>query len=107
MSAQDVLDLVGKQSLTGHHVVFYATTNTSFAVGESHECTVADMIPLSFVGAIGGEGNASASHELPEGLYFRLPSGQALMINYALAQRHGQCRRWASGDRREVRAGVR
>ena len=80
-STQDVLDLVGKQSLTGHHAILYATTNTSFPVGESHECTVADMIPLSFVGAIGGEGNASASHYLPEGLYFRLPPGQALMIN--------------------------
>src|ERR1700690_539447 len=68
-SAQDVLDFVGKQSATGHHAVLYATTNTAYAVGESHECTVADMIPLSFIGALGGEGNANLG-QLPEGLYF-------------------------------------
>ena len=77
--AQDVLAFMGKQSPTGHHAVLYATTNTSFAVGESHICTVADMIPLSFIGGIGGEGMANT--KLPDGLYFRLPAGQGLMVN--------------------------
>jgi len=82
VSAQDVLALQGKQSLTGHHAILYATSNTSYPVGESHICTVADMIPLSFVGAIGGEGTGPSSGSvLPEGLYFRVPPGQALMIN--------------------------
>lgn len=77
----DVLDLTGLQSITGHHAVLYATTETDFPVGESHECTVDDMISISFVGAIGGEGTGNSAALLPPGLNFRLPAGQALMIN--------------------------
>lgn len=77
----DVLALEGKQSLTGHHAVLYATKETNFKVGESHICTVADMIPLSFIGGIGGEGTGGNAAQLPDGLYFRLPAGEALMAN--------------------------
>ncbi|HEY3806690.1 MAG TPA: hypothetical protein VGL61_29005 [Kofleriaceae bacterium] len=79
-TAQDVLAFTGEQSVTGHHAVLYATTETNFAVGESHVCTTADMLSISFIGAIGGEGNA-AVYELPTGLYFRLEKGMALMAN--------------------------
>jgi hypothetical protein len=77
---QDVLDFTGAQSATGHHAILYATTETQFPVGESHPCTEQDMLSISFVGAIGGEG-ASNLKVLPDGLFFRLPANQALMIN--------------------------
>jgi hypothetical protein len=78
---RDVMDVKGYQSPTGHHAVLYATTATNFKVGESHECTVEDMLHIGFVGAIGGEGTGGDAAKLPEGLNFRLPKGQALMIN--------------------------
>jgi len=78
---QDVLDFSGMQSATGHHATLYATSETNFPVGESHICTNADMLSISFVGAIGGEGTAAAASKLPDGLYFRLRKGQALMAN--------------------------
>ena len=80
-TAQDVLDFVGAQSMTGHHATLYATTETKYAVGESHPCTEQDMLTISFVGAIGGEGTGSNTKLLPDGLFFRLPANQALMIN--------------------------
>ncbi len=79
-TTQDVLAFMGAQSETGHHAVLYATTETNFAVGESHICTTADMLSISFIGAIGGEGNSSV-YELPTGLNFRLQAGMALMAN--------------------------
>ena len=78
---QDVLAMDAHQSLTGHHVILYATTETNFKVGETHLCTVADMVSISFIGGAGGEGNTNASAELPPGLFFRLPAGMALMAN--------------------------
>jgi hypothetical protein len=78
---RDILDLIGSQSHPGHHGILYATTDTSYAVGETHVCTEDDMLHISFLGAIGGEGVAGSLSKLPEGLYFRLPAGQALMAN--------------------------
>jgi hypothetical protein len=80
-TARDVMDMVGYQSATGHHAILYATTDTHFHVGESHECTTEDMIHISFLGAVGGEGLGGNASALPAGLNFRLPPGQALMIN--------------------------
>jgi hypothetical protein len=79
--AQDVLEFTGLQSPTGHHAVLYATSATQFPVGETHLCTEEDTLPISFVGALGGEGTSSSAAKLPDGLYFRLQAGQALMIN--------------------------
>src|SRR6185312_17375356 len=56
---QDVLAFSGKQSATGHHVVLYATSE-KYPVGESHVCTTEDMLSVSFVGGVGGEGLATA-----------------------------------------------
>jgi hypothetical protein len=78
---QDVLALTGAQSKTGHHAIVYATTETNFKVGESHICTVADMVSISFIGGVGAEGSTSASEALPENVYFRVPKGKALMAN--------------------------
>src|SRR5262245_34199232 len=80
-SAQDVLALQGFQSATGHHAVLYTTSETNFKVGESHLCTVEDMISIAFVGGVGGEGTGTNATQLPDGLYFRLPPGRALMAN--------------------------
>src|SRR5262245_13620181 len=79
--ARDVLAITGLQSRTGHHAVLYATSATQYAVGESRICTEQDTLAISFVGAIGGEGTAASAAQLPEGLFFRVPAGQALMIN--------------------------
>ncbi|HUJ57418.1 MAG TPA: hypothetical protein VLX92_02965 [Kofleriaceae bacterium] len=79
--AQDVLALAGYQSPTGHHAVLYATTETNFPVGESHICTTDDMLSISFLGGIGGEGTGGTNTLLPDGLYFRLEAGQAMMAN--------------------------
>ena len=78
---RDVLAFSGEQSRTGHHAALYATTETNFKVGESHVCTTADMVSISFVGAIAGTGADSLSQDLPAGLYFRVPAGMALMAN--------------------------
>jgi len=78
---RDVISVIGQQSLGGHHAVLYASTNTKFPVGETHICTEDDMVSFSFLGAIGGEGNATDLTALPEGLYFRLRKGMALVIN--------------------------
>jgi hypothetical protein len=80
-SARDVIDVTGLQSRSGHHTVLYATLATQHAVGETHICTAQDMLPITFVGAIGGEGTSMSAAQLPDGLFFRVPAGQALMIN--------------------------
>jgi hypothetical protein len=80
-AARDVLDVTGLQSRSGHHTVLYATMATQYAVGETHICTAQDMLPITFVGAIGGEGTSSSAAKLPDGLFFRVPEGRALMLN--------------------------
>ncbi|HEY1814127.1 MAG TPA: hypothetical protein VGG74_17370 [Kofleriaceae bacterium] len=77
--AQDVVAFTGLQSATGHHAVLYSTSETSFPVGESHLCTTQDMLSIDFIGGVGAEGNGDTT--LPDGLYFRLPAGEALMAN--------------------------
>src|SRR5262249_2169473 len=78
---RDIIDLIGSQSATGHHAVLYATTDTSYPVGESHKCTQDDMLHISFLGAVGGEGTSGPAAKLPDGLFFRLPAGRALLAN--------------------------
>jgi hypothetical protein len=78
---RDIVDVIGAQSATGHHAVLYATTDNSYPVGESHLCTEDDMLHISFLGAIGGEGTAGPAARLPDGLYFRLPAGRSLLAN--------------------------
>jgi len=78
---RDIVDLIGYQSATGHHAVLYATTDVSYPVGESHPCTEDDMLHISFLGAVGGEGTSGPAAKLPDGLYFQLPAGRSLLAN--------------------------
>src|SRR5262249_34262384 len=70
----------GYQSKGGHHFTLYATKLME-ATGTTRICTNDDMLNVSFLGAIGGEGNGSNVVKLPDGLAFTLPAGQALMGN--------------------------
>jgi hypothetical protein len=74
----DVLDVSGHQSLGGHHSVAYATT-MSVPVGTSRPCNNDDNLASGFLGGTGGEGGASV--KLPEGMAFRLPKGNSIMLN--------------------------
>jgi hypothetical protein len=76
----DVLDFTGEQSATGHHASLYASSE-SFNVGESHICTGDDLVSVSFIGSIGGEGAVGQFSKLPDGMFFRLPKGDSLMVN--------------------------
>lgn len=75
-----VVDVGGFQSRGGHHFTLYAT-KIKEKIGTSRICTQEDMLSVSFVGAIGGEGNGSNVVKLPPGLAFTLPKGMALMGN--------------------------
>lgn len=77
--ARQIVNVEGHQSPGGHHLVLYATTVIE-PVGTTRICTDQDMISITFVGAVGGEGNTSAV-KLPPGLAFELPQGMALMAN--------------------------
>jgi hypothetical protein len=72
------VDTTGYQSIGGHHVALYATSEIE-PVGTSRPCTTRDMLTVSFVGAVGAEGVSSA--KLPTGLAFAVPKGMALMTN--------------------------
>jgi hypothetical protein len=75
---RQVVDTLGFQSVGGHHVALYATSEIE-PVGTSRLCTTRDMLTVSFVGAVGAEGLSSA--KLPEGMAFHVPQGFALMTN--------------------------
>jgi len=75
----DIIDVNGAQSLGGHHVVLYASSNVDEAVGTSRPCTAVDTEGVQFLGAIGGEGSSHVT--LPAGMVFRLQKGKSLMAN--------------------------
>jgi hypothetical protein len=75
----DVLDVEGFQSSGGHHAVAYASSDAS-PVGTSRRCTEQDNLSQGgFLGGIGGE--ASGGVKLPEGVAFRLPKGNSILLN--------------------------
>jgi hypothetical protein len=75
----DVLDVEGFQSSGGHHAVAYASSDTT-PVGTSRRCTEQDNVSQGgFLGGIGGE--ASGGVKLPEGVAFRLPKGNSILLN--------------------------
>jgi hypothetical protein len=77
-TARQIDDTTGFQSLGGHHVALYATSEVE-PVGTSRICTTRDMLTVTFVGAVGSEGVSSA--QLPENMAFDVPAGFALMTN--------------------------
>jgi hypothetical protein len=78
--SRQIQNVEGYQSRGGHHLVLYATT-VHEPVGTSRICTDEDMLSITFVGAIGGEGTSGAAAKLPAGLAFEVPPGMALMAN--------------------------
>jgi hypothetical protein len=78
---QDIVSSMGYQTVTGHHLSLYGTTNTSEPIGTSRPCTSDDMLTIQFVGSVGGEGVTTDVTKLPPGTAFRLPKGKALMAN--------------------------
>ena len=77
---QQIIKVGGYQSVGGHHLTLYATTIKE-KVGTSRICTNDDMLAITFLGAVGGEGNGTNVVTLPDGLAFSYPKGQALMVN--------------------------
>ena len=73
-----VVRFKGLQSHFGHHVVVYANKLVA-PVGTSRPCTSNDMLSVRFVGATPGEG--AVKFDLPAGVVFRIPAGEALMVN--------------------------
>lgn len=75
----DILDVKGYQSKTGHHAIAYSMPAKQ-PIGSSVPCSSADNdLPGSFIGGIGGESGGKIV--LPEGVAFRLPKGNTIMIN--------------------------
>jgi hypothetical protein len=74
----DILTVSGFQGTGGHHSVAYATSVIK-PIGTSGPCEEEDNLAGGFLGGIGGEGESSA--QLPEGVGFRLPAGQMVMLN--------------------------
>ncbi|MFT3692866.1 MAG: hypothetical protein QM831_06980 [Kofleriaceae bacterium] len=74
----DVVGIGGYQTVTGHHVVLYSTSETQ-PVGENHECTTDDMVSVNYLGGLGQEGGSSTV--LPNGYVFRQQKGRSLMAN--------------------------
>src|SRR5260221_9166160 len=77
-SDRQIVDTLGYQSLGGHPVALYATSEIE-NVGTSRPCTTRDMLTVTFVGAVGLEGVSAA--KLPDGMAFSVPKGFALMTN--------------------------
>jgi hypothetical protein len=77
---QNVLSVQGKQGVAGHHAALYANSVIE-PVGTTRICKDEDMLTVTFLGAVGGEGTAGPVVSLPEGMVFQMPQGQALMAN--------------------------
>ena len=74
----DILAVEGYQSKYGHHSIAYATTAT-VPLGTTRPCQEADLMSGAFLGGIGGE--AGTDIGLPEGVAFRLPKGNGILLN--------------------------
>jgi hypothetical protein len=77
---QQIANVEGFQSHGGHHLILYATS-VHEPVGTSRICNDQDMLSITFVGAVGGEGTSGPAAKLPPGLAFEVPPGMALMAN--------------------------
>jgi hypothetical protein len=74
----DILSVEGYQSKFGHHSIAYATT-AEVPLGTSRPCQEADLMSGAFLGGIGGE--AGTDIGLPDGVAFRLPKGNGILLN--------------------------
>ena len=76
----DVKAVEGFQSLTGHHVVLYAT-KVMQPVGTTRVCTDEDMATFRFAAGAGGEGQAG-KNEAPGNLTYRVAAGSQIVLNH-------------------------
>jgi hypothetical protein len=75
----DILDVRGFQSTSGHHAVAFASTAQS-PVGSTTPCTEQENVAQgTFLGGVGGEGGGGV--KLPDGVAFRLPKGNSILLN--------------------------
>jgi hypothetical protein len=74
---QNIVDLMGTQSLGGHHAVLYTTKEVQ-PIGTTRDFTNDDQADIHLVGGIGGEGGEAV--KLPPGVVFRVPAGRALLV---------------------------
>jgi len=77
---QNVITVTGLQGPAGHHATLYANSVIE-NVGTSRICKDEDMVSVTFLGAVGGEGTAGPAVSLPDGMVFQMPQDQALMLN--------------------------
>lgn len=73
----DVIQSRGFQSTFGHHAILMEVAGAEGRLGESHECTDADMTNARF---LAGGSDAAAQFRIPEGVAFRIKKQSVLMI---------------------------
>lgn len=73
----DVVDIIGEQDKGGHHALMYASF-VDEEIGFTRLWQDADQLTTRFIGGVGGEGGANVP--LPEGVVFRVPKGQSLLV---------------------------
>lgn len=73
----DVVQSRGYQSKFGHHAILMDVPGSESRLGQSHECTDADMTNARF---LAGGSDAAAQFKIPEGVGFRIKPGAVLMV---------------------------
>ncbi|MBS2015072.1 MAG: hypothetical protein JST00_19430 [Deltaproteobacteria bacterium] len=73
----DVVQSRGYQSKFGHHAILMEVPGSESRLGQSHECTDADMTNARF---LAGGSDAAAQFKIPEGVGFRIKPGAVLMV---------------------------
>jgi hypothetical protein len=73
----DVIQSRGFQSKFGHHAILMEVAGASDRLGQSHECTDADMTNARF---LAGGSDAAAQFKIPEGVAFRIGAQSVLMV---------------------------
>src|SRR5262245_30275229 len=75
---QDVVSLVGMQSMGGHHALLFAMSEDQ-PVGTTRPWKDSDQLQTRLVGGVGGEGVGS-NVQLPDGVVFRVRKGYSLVL---------------------------
>ncbi len=73
----DVIASRGFQSHSGHHTILMEVVGAEKRLGQSHECTDADMTNARF---LAGGSDGIAKFSIPEGIAFRIAKGSVLMV---------------------------
>lgn len=73
----DVVQSRGYQSKSGHHALLMEVPGAEDRLGQSHECTDADMTDARF---LAGGSDGAAQFKIPEGVGFRIKQASVLMV---------------------------